>query len=530
MEKGFRVRRLLLLGCVVPFFSSAQIKSDSIIMTVGEKEVSLAEFEYMAAKNNEIDFADEESLNAYVDLFKNFKLKVADAEAAGFDKASSFISEYGRYEAELTASYMSDQKGQDAVCRMIYDRGNEVLNLSYILFRFPEKIVSKDTVALYRRAYDVYRQIEQGADFDSVGRELFEKDTLSKQVVFEQIHSLLPLKAPKAFDNAAWNLKEGEVSLPVRTAAGYYLIKLKKKKRNLGQVKVAHILFRTDDKADEALLAEQFNLAKEVRQRVLGGEDFAELAKVYSKDAGSAEKGGVLPFFVQGMMAPEFEDGAFQLKKIGEVSEPIKTDFGYHLIKLLDKQERLSFEEEKEAIAAVLKRGEWNFEFYDAFDSRLKKEYNYTFHPEAYEELQQVCDAYFPTDSMFFKSVVNFQDTLFTLNDKVFLQKEFCYYLYRYPFSTKTYSGDFMREVYDLFVRDILTTIERENLPIKYPEYTHLLQEYRDGILLFEISNVRVWQYPPEEQAALEKQWLEEITKKYPVKINTKLLKKIKKY
>lgn len=530
MKKGFRVRHLLLLGFIVPFFSNAQINSDSVIMTVGEKEISLAEFEYMAAKSSEVDFADKKSLNAYLDLFKNFKLKVADAEAAGLDKTSSFVSEYARYKGELTAGYMSDQSGQEAVVKMVYDRGHDVLSLSYILVRFPEQIVSKDTVALYQRAYDIYQRIQKGENFDHVGKTLLEKDSAAEHVFFEKIHSLLPLKAPKAFDNVAWGLKENEVSLPVRTAAGYYLIKLNKRKPNLGQVKVAHILFRIDDNKNETLVADQLKLAQEIRERILSGEDFGKLAKLYSKDAGTAEKGGELSFFFQGVMAPEFEEAAFGLKEIGEVSEPIKTNFGYHLIQLLDKKDRVSFDEEKDRIASVLKSGEWNFEFYDSFDTRLKKEYDYTFYPEAYAELQQVCDKYFPTDSTFFKGVESLKDTLFTLDNRVFTQKEFCYYLYRYPFSTKTYSVDFMREVYDLFVRDIITTIERENLPTKYPEYAHLLQEYRDGILLFEVSNDRIWQYPVEKQFEMEKQWLKELAEKYPVKINTKLLKKIKKH
>ena len=531
MEKGFGVRYLLLLSFIVPFFCNAQINSDSIIMTVAGKDISLAEFEYIAAKNSEVDLTNKKSLNAYVELFKNFKLKVADAENVAFDKTSSFISEYRKYKAELTASYMSDQAGQDAVTRMIYDRGNDVLSLRYILFRIPgEVVVSKDTLAVYQKAYRAYERIQNGESFDAVAKSVVEEDSVSQDTFSEKVNSLLPLKALKAFDNVAWNLKEGELSLPVRTAAGYYLIKLDKRKPNLGQVKVAHILFRVKDSKDETSFSEQLELANSVRERILSGEDFGELAQEFSEDAGNAGNGGVLPFFTHGTMVPEFEDAAFDLNEVGEVSKPVKTAFGYHLIKLLEKKPRLPFDDEKKNIASVLQRGEWNFEYYDSFDSRLKEEYGYTFYPETYAELQRVCDDYFPTDSMFFNHVENMQDTLAILNNQVFDQREFCYYLYRNPFSTKTYSGDFLKEVYDLFLRDIITTFERENLETKHPEYLHLLQEYRDGILLFEVSNARIWQYPAEQQPELEKAWVEEIQKKYPVTVNTKLLKKIKKH
>jgi len=530
MGKGYGVRRLMLLGFIVPFFCNAQINSDSVIMTVAGKDISLAEFEYMAAKNSEVDLTNKKSLNDYLTLFKNFKLKVADAENVGFDKTNSFISEYRKYKSELMLSYMSDQKGQDAVTKMIYDRGNEVLSLRYILFRLPDETVSKDTLVVYQKAYNAYRRIQAGESFDVVAKSLIEEDSVSQEIVSEKIKSLLPLRALKAFDNAAWTLKEGELSLPVRTAAGYYLIKLDKRRSNQGQVKVAHILFRVNEDSDEAFSSEQYEKANDIRERALNGESFEELAQAFSEDDKNADKGGVLPFFTYGVMVPEFEETAFGLKEAGDISKPVKTAFGYHLIKLLEKKPRPSFEEEKERIASVLKKGEWNFEFYDSFDSRLKKEYGYTFYPKTYAELQRVYNDFFPTDSLFFKHVENMEDTLAVLNNQVFKQKEFCYYLYRNPFSTKTYSGDFVKEVYDLFLRDVVTTFERENLEVKHPEYLHLLQEYRDGILLFDISNARVWQYPPEQQPDLEKAWIEEIQKKYPVVVNTKLLKKIKKH
>lgn len=119
--------------------------------------------------------------------------------------------------------------------------------------------------------------------------------------------------------------------------------------------------------------------------------------------------------------------------------------------------------------------------------------------------------------------------TLIHLVDTDFPQSEFAYYIQRCPFSTKTYAGDFMQEVFDLFIRDIVTTTERKNLETKHPEFTHLMQEYRDGILLFNISNQKVWSKPAAEQPELEKAWLQELNKEYPVTINWKLLKKLKK-
>jgi peptidyl-prolyl cis-trans isomerase SurA len=269
--------------------------------------------------------------------------------------------------------------------------------------------------------------------------------------------------------------------------------------------------------------------ANQVRQQALAGGDFQELAKEYSQDSGSAGKGGEIPFIRRGVTYASFEDAIFQMKEIGEISEPIKTPVGYHIVKLLDRKPRSSFEEEKGDIASVLKRGEWNFELYNSFDSRMKKEYGYTFYPERYAELQSICDLYFPTDSLFSAGVAKMDGVLFVAGGQSLTQKDFVNYLLSHPYSIKNYSVDFMQEVYDLFVRDVLKTLEKRNLTKKYPEYNHLLQEYRDCILLFEISNERVWEHPVGEQSRLENEWMEELQKKYPVIVNTRLLKKIKK-
>ncbi|HBL73541.1 MAG TPA: parvulin peptidyl-prolyl isomerase [Bacteroidales bacterium] len=529
MNKYFRMKTWCL-GCLfaLPVLGEAQTLSDSVIMTVAGKEISLAEFEYMAAKNKEVDLTNEESLNAYVDLFKKYKMKVAEAEELGLDKTADFTQEFAKYKGELTASYLSDEKGQEAVVRDIYDRGDYALELSYILFRFPGRVVSKDTVSIYQDAYKAYERLRQGEDFEAVAQSLKQDDAASNAIYAETVHSLFPLKAAKAFDNVAFNLKEGEVSAPVRTASGYYVIKLNKRKPNLGMVKVAHILFKVDKEHPEQE-TEIREKAEQIRTRILDGEDFQTLVQTYSDDTSTKEKGGVLPYFMMGSFIAPFEDAAFAMKDTGEVSGLVQTKFGFHIIKLLDKKPRPSFDEVKDGVASVLKRGEWNFEYYHAFDSYLKDAYQYRLYPEAYAAIQRACDVYFPTDSMFFKEVETLDNPLLEVDGQVLSQKDFLTYLLHNPFSTKTYSGDFMQEVYELYVRDILTALEQQNLEKKHPEYPLLLQEYHDGILLFEISNSKVWEHPLAEQPELEKRWIEELEKKYPVTVNTKLLKKIKK-
>ena len=184
------------------------------------------------------------------------------------------------------------------------------------------------------------------------------------------------------------------------------------------------------------------------------------------------------------------------------------------------------FEEIKKSWYRQMSQGEWNFALHKSFDDRMKKEYKFVFHPEAYAELQAICNDYFPTNPKFFEQAKDLDKELMRIDTISFAQNEFAAYIQQYPFSVKTYAGDFMQEVLDLCIHDILTNMERKNLTNKYPEFRLLLNEYRDGTLLFAISNQKIWNKPAEEQAKLEEDWIKELKEKYPVEINWKALKK----
>lgn len=500
---------------------------DTVVMTVAGKSIPLSEFIYIAQKNGEIDLKDKKSKEEYVELFKNFKLKVADAEAAGMDKTESFKNELDSYRSQLKHSYLSDQAAEEAAAKVVYDRGNETVSLSHILFRLPEQTLTKDTVAVYQEAMKIYDRLQKGENIDTVGKALFEQD--KKHIAYEYVRCLQPMQTLKAFEEAVYTLPVGQVSKPIRTKMGFHLIMVHSRTPHPGVVQASHILlaFPKDSTGQITHKEETLKRAQEVLQKIKAGADFAEVAKEYSDDKGSGAKGGVLPEFGPGVMIEPFEKAAFALHTPGEVSDIIETRFGYHIIKLTARKERPSFEKSKKALMKQMGQGERNFELYQAFDDKLKKEYGYRFYPEAYAELQALCNDNFPTDRAFYEKAEKMDKTLLHLDGTDFPQSEFAYYLQRCPFSTKTYAGDFMWEVYNLFVRDIVTTSEQKNLQAKHPEFDHLMQEYRDGILLFAISNEKIWNQPAAEQKKLEEAWIHELNEKYPVEINWKVIKKL---
>jgi peptidyl-prolyl cis-trans isomerase SurA len=538
MEKHFLTKKILILLFVfVCLAVKAQLPEDSVIMTVAGKQIPLAEFEFIAKKNNEVDFSDEKALKEYIELFKNFKLKVAEAESLDIDKLRPFISELSGYEAQLRISYLFDNKGEEEVIRALYDRAEDYLSLSQIVIPVPiPQYLAKDTVEPYKQAMQVYERIKNGEDFDQVGKELYEEyrncrnsnDTANvcPQVIYEDIACFRILQKPKVFENKAYSMKVGEVSLPVRSAEGYHLIKIKDRKKYPEVRRVLYIGLAFENDSAPRTKEETGKLAEEVYQKALAGEDFSLLAQKYSSDKSNSD--GVLPPVKPGELTKPLEEIVYSLSTPGEVSKPYMTEHGWHLFKLTEIIPNPSFEDEKDEMRSTIQRDDRNFDLFRAFDERLKKEYKYTFYPEAYAELEKLAESYFPGSNEFFDKAVDMKQTLAVINGIDFPQAEFAYYMNRFPYSAKPYAGDFMKEVYALFVRDIVTTLEKENMEVKHPEIPYLIREYRDGMLLFEISNLKVWSHPVEEQAALEKKWIRELNEKYPVKINRKLLKKLK--
>lgn len=533
------MKKILILSFVfIGFVAKAQLPEDSVIMTVAGKQISLAEFEFIAKKNNEVDFSNEKALKEYSELFKNFKLKVAEAESLDIDKLRKFITELSGYEAQLRMSYLTDNKGEEEVIRVLYDRAKEYLELSQIVIPIlSPQYLAKDTVEPYKQAMQVYERIKNGADFDQVGKELYDEylncrrnsndaNKACFQAIYEDIPCFQILQKLKVFEEKAYSMKVGEVSLPIRSAEGYHLIKIKDRKKypELHRVLYIGLAFKND--SITRTKEEVQKLADEVYQKALAGEDFSLLAQKYSSD--KSNNTGMLPPVKPGELMKPLEEIVYTLSTPGEVSKPYMTEYGCHIFKLVEIIPNPSFEDEKEKMRTTIRRDDHNFDLFKTFDERLKKEYNYTFYPEAYAELEKLAEDYFPSSNEFFNKAVDMKQTVAVINGIEFPQSELAYYMNRFPYSTKPYAGDFMKEVYDLFVRDIVTTLEKENMVVKHPEIPYLLQEYRDGMLLFEISNLMVWSHPVEEQATLEKNWIKELNEKYPVKINRKLLKKLK--
>ena len=511
-------------------FAAAQQSEDPTVMTVADIEVPLSEFLFLAQKDSEVDLLNKKSLENYVELFKNFKLKVAEARALRIQESLRFQEELANYRSQLMSSYLSDMEGEERAMRKEYERGREVLTLSHIVFKLPEKSLPKDTLEAFNNANALYKRIIAGEDFTALGQALYEDE--NSGAVYEEVDYMYPLQAYKQFEDVAYSLSDGEISTPVRTPLGYHLIHLKGRTIEPGSIQVAHILIQSPEYEtidDEILL----KIANDVCAKLKEGEDFGELAKAYSVDVNTREIGGLLPYFsIGGNMVLQFEQAAFALENIGDISEPVQTRYGFHIIKLIDKKGYPSFEEMAQSIYMTMSQGDWIHELFMAFDESQKEKFGFVFNQEAYNELLQLCALYFPTDTAFYNKAITMTKPIMRLNkiDRDFPQDEFAEYVRLKPLAKQTFSEDYLNEMFLYFVREIVTNLEKMELEETNTEFQQLMNEYHDGILLFEVSNERVWSQPVEEQAKIEQEWVKELNSNYKVEINWKVLNNLKNY
>mgnify|MGYP003588985231 CR=1 FL=1 len=519
--KKWFLSALLLAGMSMSIHAADQ---DSTVMTIAGKRIPLSEFLYIAQKNGEVNIQDKKSVKEYVELFKIFKLKVAQAESEGVDTTAAFRNELNVYHDQLLSGFLSDKDGEDAVVRSEYERGKDLVDLSYILYKLPQQTFAKDTASAYENAMRVYYRLHKGEKLETVGKELMASD--KEHVVFENVRALQPLQVVKSFEDVAFTLPVGAISKPFRSPLGYHIMRVSGRSANEGTIQVAHILVLFKDSTEKAKAA-ALTKAQQVLDKIKAGGDFGELAKEYSDDSNSSKNGGLINPFNHGEMILPFEMAAFSLKQPGDVSGLVESKVGYHIIKLVARNPRPSFEDSEEALSEKMRQGDWGFEMNRSFDEAKKSEYGYKAYPDAFEELVAAADSCFPGSGTYESKVTNMNKPLFEIGGKTYSQKDFTSYVFRFPFSSKTYAGDFLKDVYSLYLHESCVSLEQANMKKNHPEFDLLMQEYRDGILLFDVSNREVWSKPAAEQKQAEEAWVKRLTEKYPVVVNWKLLDKL---
>jgi peptidyl-prolyl cis-trans isomerase SurA len=470
-------------------------KTDPVLMTIGNTKVTVSEFENVYHKNNSKEgAADAKSLNDYVDLFVNFKLKVKEAEELGLDTVKSFKEELAGYRKQLAQPYLTDKDVNEKLLKETYDRMQEDVHASHILVKVTENALPKDTLEAYNKILKIRSRVMKGEDFNKVAAEKGISDDPSSKDNGGDLGFFTSLQMVYPFESAAYSTKVGEVSMPVRTRYGYHIIKVTERRKAQGDVQVGHIMVKTTPNMTKEDSLNAYTKITEIYNKLKAGSKFEDLAQEFSDDKTSAKKGGELPWFGTGKMPIEFEKTSFSLSNKGDYSKPMRTKYGWHIIKLIDKRGLASFDDMKNELKAKVTKDSRSQVGRASLIAKVKSEYKFKENPKLIDEFVKVLDTTLFEGRWEVLKASGLKKPMFNFNDKVYTQTDFANYISSHQ--SKRPKTDYklvLNQLYKQFVEESAVAYEEARLDQKYPEFKALMQEYRDGILLFELTDQKVW-------------------------------------
>ena len=506
---------IALCFMMMPSLLLAQSYAKKTLITLGDKKISAQEFMNTYEKNNvKTDVLDKKNIDEYLDLYIDFKLKVTEAEALKMDTIPSFVKELGNYRDQLAKPYFSNDDITEELMREAYDRMQYDMNAAHILIKCDAKALPADTLAAYNKAMKIRERILKGEDFSAVAvemsddpsaRDMAEIPGVRKAYVGNrgELGYFTAFDMVYPFETGVYTTEVGEVSMPIRSDFGYHIIKVNSKTPALGLVTAAHIYLVADpnatEEADSILRNKAYNIYNELMKDQNQWSDFV---RKYSEDRGTISKNGKLSPFRVNQIVPEFITAVKNLKA-GEISEPIKTSFGYHIIRLVSNMPPSDYETEKVKLEEKVGRDMRGKISEEIAMNRIMKDNNFKENTKVKDEYITSIDSTLAM-GMYQPEEIDSKKVLFTIGKETCKLEEFVDYIVghqrRQGFLTST---AYAYELYEAFLKAKVFAYEDASLEEKYPEFKTLVQEYHDGILLFSLMEEQVWNKAVEDTAGL---------------------------
>ena len=496
-----------IFSIFIGIIGHTQNDTEAVIMTLENENITLGDFEYIFRKNNNEEITTQAALDEYIQLFVNYKLKVKAAKDAKLDTNKAFIAELKGYRKQLARPYLTDSDLLDQLTKQAYDRKQTEVKAKHILVQVVLDAEPADTLIAWNKINTLRDRVTSGGeDFETVakGSEGSEdpsvKDNGGDLGFFSAFQMVYP------FEEAAYNTEPGNISQILRTRYGYHILKVEETRPARGQVLVAHIMTKAGNQSHEATKKRAEEKINEIYQKYVNGEEFGELSRKYSEDATTSKQGGKLPWFGTRKMVKSFEDVAFNLKDSGSVSLPFQTEYGWHIIQKLDEKVIGDFDQLKAEIKTKVSKDSRAEKTKKSFLNKLKKEYAICTKEKSLKHIYQSADSSFFTKNWEMRKPNKLKKKVLTIEDKKFTLADFNTYMNKTKRRANTDVAEtFIKSTYSDWVDDELLAHEDSKLEIKHKPFRQLMQEYRDGILLFELTDELVWSKAIKDTTGLEK-------------------------
>lgn len=491
-----------VIACKTTQKTSNKTLKEPILMYIGDTPVTVSEFRYVYEKNNpsKDSLYMEVSLKEYLDLYTKFKLKVIDAQKNGIDTTREFKTEYYGYETQLARPYIVSKDANDKLIRETYERLQEEINASHILIKVSPEAEPQDTLLAYNKIKKIREKAVKGEDFAALARSYSEDPSTSTNGGNLGYFTALQMVYP--FESAAYKTPKGQVSDIVRTDFGYHIIKILDKRQSSGKVTVAHIMLRTIKGTSEQDSIALRKKVFEIYDKAKKGEDWNRLVSQFSEDANTKNSGGQLREFGVGDLIPEFENVAFALQNPNDISEPVYTAYGWHIIKLISKRKRETYEEAENSIRNRVQRDSRSEVSKNASLAKLRKENNLKINQKVLDRAIKDIDTTllkgnwdYPNNKKGLKDVIaSFESKTVGKKHQITIN-DFYFYLKRRQQARMDLKSPqhYARLLWQKFIDDETVDFEKSILADKYQDYKMLTQEYREGMMLFAMMNEKVW-------------------------------------
>jgi peptidyl-prolyl cis-trans isomerase SurA len=507
MKRLIRMKKLVSLVSLILFsniamFSFAQSDND-IVLEVANEKITKKEFIDMYQRNNTNPQKKiiKKDLQDYLELFINYKLKIAEAKHLGLDTMPAYIEEVSSYRKQLVEPYLNDKTVTEDLINEAYQRSKEIIRASHILISIPTNATPNDTLEAYNKALSIRNRILKGEDFSKLAI-LYSDDPSAKDQerkdgqnaikgnggdlgYFTSFSMIYP------FETACYNMKVGELSMPVRSQRGYHIIKVSDRKpAPFATCSLAHIWvnFNEHNSAEECK-----RLIDQAYEMLKNNVRFDSVALKYSDDKYSAQNQGILTSQKVVTMPLEYTDMIMETP-INQLSEPFSSRYGWHIIKPLSLVPVGSLEQQRQSIEQRIARDVRSYRTIEEFVRKSKIEYGFK---EDLSKINVVIDLV--TDSVFVGSWEvpnNFigNDIIFSIGDYSFTQKDLAKEIEKAqrtqtPEYIPTYVDNIYKRTADRKIKDYADS----KLESKHPDLKITVDEFRDGILIFSITDRFVW-------------------------------------
>ncbi|WP_223302292.1 peptidylprolyl isomerase [Flavobacterium branchiophilum] len=487
--------------------SYAQSQSKDILFTIDDKPFYTDEFARVYLKNLDLVKDDsQKDLDKYLDLYIGYKLKVQKALKIGLQNNDRYKNELIGYRAQLSRTYFTDTKITQKLLDEAYQRALKEIKASHILITCDENAPAADTLKAYQQLLDIKKRAENGENFGTLAA-LYSQDPSAKSNS-GQLGYFSVFRMVYPFETAAYQTPKGALSSIIRTRFGYHLIKVEDIRDNRGEVIAAHIMIGKTLGSGEAEDMKTKAMIDDIYKKLQQGESFESLAKTYSQDKASAPKGGVLSRFGAGQLnSEEFEDTALGLTLEKPISTPFLSNYGWHIVKLIEKFPVKSFTDMKPFLEDRLAKDDRSKLIIQSLTSKLKAKYKIQKNLKSFEAAKKtVTNDIYNEKWIVPLATPALNNDILTINEEKISTLSFLNYVKEQEKNKLTLKpiDQLVDHLYDEFESEKLRTYYDQHLEMEYPEFKYVVEEYKEGLLLFDLMEKEIWEKSKSDTTGLK--------------------------